>query len=81
MKNFNGHFMSFPFKTKATQTGASVDAETIEQVKKTENALELMRFVDCFFVGCGKYSGSLVTFRKNSQRTYHFLPPNRFVHF
>ena len=45
--------------TKSTQTSASVFADRIEQVKKTEFELELIKIVNCFLDGHGKYTSNL----------------------
>ena len=49
--------------TKSTQTSESVFADRIERVKKTKFELELVKLVDCFLDGHGKYSSSLVSFK------------------
>ena len=51
-------------KTKSTQTRGSLFADRIEQVKKTKFELELIKIVDCFLDGHGKYSSSLVSLKK-----------------
>ena len=53
-------------KTKSTQTSGSVSADRIEQVKKTKFEFELIKIVDCFPDGHGKYTSSLVSFKIKS---------------
>ena len=63
-----------PFqKTKSTQTSGLVFADRIEQVKKTKSELELIKNVDCFLDGHGKYTSYLVPFKIKSLYTNHFL--------
>ena len=56
--------MSALQKNKSTQTSSSVFAERIEKVKKTKFELDLIKIVDCFFDGHGKYDKNLVSFKK-----------------
>ena len=58
-------FSSFQ-KTKITQTSGSVFAERIEKVKKTKFELELIKIVDCFPDGHGKFDSNLVSFKIKS---------------
>ena len=58
-------FSSFQ-KTKSTQTSGSVFADRIEQVKKTNFELELIKIVDCFLDGHGNYTSNLVSFKIKS---------------
>ena len=55
-------FSSFQ-KTKTTQTSGSVFAEKIEKVKKTKFELHVIKIVDCFIVGPGKYDSNLLSFK------------------
>ena len=65
-KKYKKHlFISF-LNSKSTQTSGSVFADRIEHVKKTKFELELMKIVDCFLDGLGKYSSSLVYFKTKS---------------
>ena len=50
-------------KTKSTQTSESVFADRIEQVKKTELELQLIKVVDCFLDGHDNYNSNLVSFK------------------
>ena len=52
--------------TKSTQTSGSVFADRIEQVKKFNFELELIKFVDCFLDGHGNYTSILVSFKIKS---------------
>ena len=45
-KNCRKNLLNFFQKTKPTETGGSVFAETIEQVEKTYCELELIKVVD-----------------------------------
>ena len=65
-KKYKKHFLSSFQKTKSTQTSGSVFADRIEQVKKTKLELELIKIVDCFLDGHGKYTGNLVSFKIKS---------------
>ena len=58
-------------KTKSTETSESVFAKRIEQNKKTTYDLELMKIVDCFLDGYGKYTSNFYneTFRIPNFRT------------
>ena len=53
-------------KTKRTQTSGSVFAERIEKVKKTKFEFELIKILDCFFDGHGKFDSNLVSFKGKS---------------
>ena len=65
-KKFKKHlFISFQ-KTKTAQTSGSVFAERIEKVKKTKFELDLIKVVDCFLDGHGKYDSNLVSFKIKS---------------
>ena len=46
------------------QTSRPVFADRIEQVEKTKFDIELIKIVDCFLDGHGKYSSNLVFFKK-----------------
>ena len=59
-KKYKKHLLSSFQKTKSTQTKGSVFADRIEQVKKTNFELELIKIVDCFLDGHGSYTSSLV---------------------
>ena len=61
-KNYNQHLFSSFQKTKTTQTSGSVFAERIEKVKKTKFEFELIKIVDCFRDGRGKFDSNLVSF-------------------
>ena len=61
-KKFKKHLFSTFQKTKTTQTSGSVFAEKIEQVKRTEFELELIKIVDCFLDGHGNYDSDFVFF-------------------
>ena len=65
-KKYKKHLFSSFQKTKSTQTGGSVFAERIEKVKKTKFELDLIKIVDCFLDGYGKYDSNLVTFKIKS---------------
>ena len=64
-KKYKKHLLSSFQKTKLTQTSGSMFADRIEQVKKTKFQLELIKIVDCFLDGLGKYTSNLVPFKKN----------------
>ena len=65
-KKFKQHFMSALKKNKSTQTSGSVFAERIEKFKKTKFELELIKIVDFFLDGHGKYDSNLVSFKIKS---------------
>ena len=65
-EKYKKHLLSSFQKTKSTQTSGSVFAERIEQVKKTEFELELMKIVDFFLDGHGNYTSNLVSFKIKS---------------
>ena len=65
-KKYKKHLLSSLQKTKSTHTSGSVFANRIEQVKTTEFQLELIKNVDCFLDGHGKYTSNLVSFRIKS---------------
>ena len=65
-KKYKKHLLSSFQKTKSTQTCGSVFADRIEQVKKTNFELELIKFVDCFLDGHGNYTSNLVSFKLKS---------------
>ena len=50
-KKYKKHLLSSFQKTKSTQTSGSVFADRIEQVKKTNFELEMIKIVDCFVDG------------------------------
>ena len=58
--------MSALQKNKSTQTSGSVFAKRNEKVKKTKFEMELIKFVDCFLDGHGKYDSNLVFFKIKS---------------
>ena len=58
-------FVSFQ-KTKTTQTSRSMFAKRIEKFKKIKIELELIKIVDCFLDGHGKYDSNLVSFKTES---------------
>ena len=60
-KKFKKHLLSSFQKTESTQTSRSVFAYKIEQVKKTNFDLELLKIVDCFLEGHGNYARNLVS--------------------
>ena len=62
-KKYKKHLLSSFQKTKSAQTSGSVFANRIEQVKRTKFEIELMKIVDCFLDGYGKYIRSLVSFK------------------
>ena len=63
---YKKHLLSSFQKTKTTQARGSVFADRIEQVKKTEFELELIKNVDCFLDGHGNYTSNLVSFKIKS---------------
>ena len=65
-KKYKKFFLSSFPKTKSTQTGGSVFADRIEQVRKTKFELELIKIVDCFLDGLGNYTSNLVAFKIKS---------------
>ena len=65
-KKYKKHWLSSFQKTKTTQARGSVFADRIEQVKKTEFELELIKNVDCFLDGHGNYTSNLVSFKIKS---------------
>ena len=65
-KKFKKHLFSSFQKTKSTQTSGSVFADRIEQVKKTNFELELIKIVYCFLDGHGNYTSKLVSFKIKS---------------
>ena len=62
-KKYKKHLLSSFQKTKSTQTSGSIFAERIEQVKKTNFEIELIKIVDCLLDGHGNYSSNLVSFK------------------
>ena len=46
-------------KTKSTQSSGPIFADRIDQFKKTEFELELIKIVDCFLDGHSKYTSNL----------------------
>ena len=60
-KKYKKNLFSSLQKTKSTQTSGSVFAERIEKVKKTKLELDLIKIVDCFLDGHGKYDSNLVS--------------------
>ena len=65
-KKYKKHLLSSFQKSKSTQTSGSVFADRIEQFKKTEFELEMIKFVDCFLNGHGNYTSNIVTFKMKS---------------
>ena len=65
-KKYRKHLLSSFQLAKSTQTGGSVFAERIEQAKLTKYEFELIKIVDCFLDGYGKYTSNLVTFKMKS---------------
>ena len=65
-KKYKKHMLSSFQKTKSTSSSGSVFADRIEQVKKTEFELELIKILDCFLDGPGNYTGNLVSFKIKS---------------
>ena len=65
-KKYKKHLLSSIQKTKSTQTSGSVFADRIEQVKKTQFELELIKIVDCFLDVHGNYTSNLVSFKIKS---------------
>ena len=63
-KKYKKHLFSSFQKTKLTQISGAVFAERIEQVKKTNFEIELIKNVDCFLDGHGNYTSNLVSFKK-----------------
>ena len=53
-------------KTKSSQTSGSVFADRIEQVKKFNFELELIKIADCFLDGHDNYTSNLVSFKIKS---------------
>ena len=62
MEKVEKTFLSSFQKTKPTQANRSVAAKRIDQDKKTNIELELIKIVDCFLDGYGSYDGGLVPF-------------------
>ena len=60
-KAFKKQLLSSFQKTKLTETSGSVFADRIEQVKRTNFELELIKIVDCFLDGHGNYTSNLVS--------------------
>ena len=65
-RRYKKHLFSYFQKTKTTQTSGSVFAERIEKVRKTKFDFELIKFVDCFLDGHGKFDSNLVSFKVKS---------------
>ena len=65
-KKYKKHLLSSFQRTKSTETSGSVFADRIEQVKKTKFELELIKFVDCFLDGYGKFTTNLLSFKTKS---------------
>ena len=63
-KKYKKLLLSSVQKIKSTQTSGSVFADRMEQVKKTNIELHLIKFVDCFLDGHGNYTSNLVSFKK-----------------
>ena len=65
-KKYKKHLLSSFQKTKSTKTSGSVFAERIEQVKKTNFEIELIKIIDCFLDGHGNFTSNLVSFKIKS---------------
>ena len=65
-KKYKKHLLSSFQKTKSTQTSGWEFADRIEQVKKTNFELELIKIVDYFLDGHGNYTSNLVSFKTKS---------------
>ena len=65
-KKYKKNLLSSFQKIRPTQTSASVFAGRIEQLKKTKFDLELIKIVECFLDGHGKYTSNLVSFEIKS---------------
>ena len=65
-KKYEKHLLSSFQNTKSTQTSGSVFADRIEYVERTKFELQLIKIVDCFLDGHGKYTKNLVSFLKKS---------------
>ena len=63
-RKFTEHLFSSLQKMKSTQTSGSVFAERIEKVKKAKFDMELIKIVDRFLDGHGKYDSKLVSFKR-----------------
>ena len=63
-KKYKKHLLSSFQKITATQNGGSVFADKIEQVRKTEFELELIKIVDCFLDDHGNATKILINFEK-----------------
>ena len=72
-KKYKNHLFSSSQKTKSKQTGGLVFAERIEKVKKSKFELDLIKTLDCFLDGHGNYDSILVSFKRKSLLTNHFL--------
>ena len=65
-KKYKKHLLNSFQKTKSTRTSRSVFADRIQQIKKTEVELELIKSVDCSLGGHGIYTSNLVSFKIKS---------------
>ena len=65
-KKYKKHLFSSFQKTKTRQTSGSVFPERMEKVKKTNFEFELIKIVDCFLDGHGKFDSNLVSFKIKS---------------
>ena len=65
-KNYRKHFLRSFQRTKSTQTGRPVFAETIEHFNKTKYELELVENIDFFLDGYGSYSNNSEAFETES---------------
>ena len=65
-EKFRKHPLSSFQKAKSTQTGGSVFAEKIEQVKNTKRKLELLKSVDCLLDSYASYGSNQETFEIKS---------------
>ena len=65
-KKYKKQLLSYIRKTKSTQTSWSAFVDRIEQVKKTDFELELIKIVECFLDGHGIYTSNLVSFKIKS---------------
>ena len=63
-KKFKKHMLTSIQKSISVQTSGSVFVERVERVRRTTKfELELMKIIDCFLDGYGRYESHLVTFK------------------
>ena len=65
-KKYKKHLLRSFQRTKSLQTSGSVSADRIEQVKKTNFNLKLIKTVGCSLDGQCNYAGILVPFKIKS---------------